>query len=329
MTLRKRAAELLEQGHFDDRPSRLLNLVLIALIALNIAAVILESVDGLGARFRPVFHAFEVFSVAVFTVEYIIRVWCSIDNVEVRDSSPVIGRLRYMLSPMALVDLLAILPFYLSLFFTLDLRFLRALRLLRLFKLTRYSPALGALLDVVQREAEALLAAMFVLLTMLVISAAGIYLLENELQPEAFGSIPAAMWWAIVTLTTVGYGDVVPITPAGKLFGGLISLVGIGMIALPAAILASGFAENMRERRGKYNQSIRDLLADGMLDETDRWRLERLRRELGLRPHEALELLHGILQQVRKTTLANCPHCGRALHDQAEGEKAAAPPSAG
>jgi voltage-gated potassium channel len=316
MSLRKRAAELLEQGHYDDRPSRLLNLLLIALIALNIVAIILESVDTIDARFGALFDFFEVFSVAVFTVEYLARVWSSIDHVEVRDESPLMGRIRYMLSPMALVDLIAILPFYLSLFISVDLRFLRALRLLRLFKLTRYSPALSALLDVVQMESEALLAAFFVLLTMLIISAGGIYLLENEVQPEAFGSIPSAMWWAIVTLTTVGYGDVVPITPGGKLFGGVIGLLGIGMIALPAAILASGFAENIHERRRKYNDSIRKMLADGMLDERDRWRLEELRRELGLSTHESLELLHDMLAQARKTTLAKCPHCGIALHEK-------------
>ena len=321
MTLRKRAAELLEQGHFNDRPSRILNLFLISLITLNVLAIILESVDRLHAEFGLAFWAFEVFSVAVFTVEYLARVWSSVDLVEHDDASPILGRVRYMLTPLALVDLIAILPFYLGLFVSLDLRFLRVLRLLRLFKLTRYSPALGAMLDVVQREAEALLAAIVVLLTMLVISAAGIYLLEHELQPDAFGSIPAAMWWAIETLTTVGYGDVVPITAGGKVFGGLIGLIGIGMIALPAAILASGFAENIRERRTKYNQHIRDLLRDGILDEADRWQLEELRRELGLRSDEALQLLHGMLQQARQTTLARCPHCGNALHDERDGDR--------
>jgi voltage-gated potassium channel len=218
-----------------------------------------------------------------------------------------------MLTPIALVDLIAILPFYLGLLVPMDLRFLRVLRLLRLFKLTRYSPALGALLDVIHNEAETLMAAFVVLLTMLVISAGGIYLLEGDLQPDTFGSIPDSMWWAIVTLTTVGYGDVVPITPAGRLFGGLIGLIGIGMIALPAAILASGFAENIHERRERYNQMVRDLLRNGMLDEADRWRLEELRRELGLRSDEALQILHGLLQQARRATLATCPHCGESL----------------
>jgi voltage-gated potassium channel len=218
-----------------------------------------------------------------------------------------------MLTPIALVDLLAILPFYLSLYLAIDLRFLRVLRLLRLFKLTRYSPALGALLDVVQKEADALLAAVVVLLMMLVISAGGIYLLENELQPETFGSMPSSLWWAIVTLTTVGYGDVVPVTTMGRMFGGFIGLIGIGMIALPAAILASGFAENIHGRKQKYNQYIQRFLRDGILDENERWRLEELRKELGLDSDEALELLDSIMHEAQRNTLDTCPHCGERL----------------
>lgn len=313
MSLRKRAAELLEQGHFNDRASRILNLLLILLILLNVIAIILESVSDIHQQYQRALWLFEVFSVAVFTIEYLVRVWSAIDLAEATDKSPIMGRLRYMLNPIALVDLIAILPFYLSLYLSFDLRFLRVLRMLRLFKLTRYSPALGAMLDVIQRESEALLAAFVVLLIMLVISSGGIYLLENDLQPEVFGSIPSSMWWAIVTLTTVGYGDVVPLTAGGKVFGGLIGLIGIGMIALPAAIMASGFAENIRERRRKYNQYIQDLMRDGMLNESDRWRLEELRRELGLHSDEALQILHGMLQQARQSTLAKCPHCGKSV----------------
>jgi voltage-gated potassium channel len=242
-----------------------------------------------------------------------------VDLVEIKDSSPFIGRLKYMLRPISLVDLIAILPFYFGLFVDLDLRFLRVMRLLRLFKLTRYSPALGALLDVVQKEADALLAAIVVLLMMLVVSAGGIYVLENDLQPETFGSMPHSMWWAIVTLTTVGYGDVIPITTMGKMFAGLIGLIGIGMIALPAAILASGFAENIHSRKHKYNQYAQRFLKDGVIDENERWQLEKLRKELGMDSDEALQLLQEILQEAREAGLGSCPHCGKPLghfHDE-------------
>jgi voltage-gated potassium channel len=313
MNLRKRTAEVLEQGFYDDRTSRIVNSFLIVLISLNVAAIFFETVDPIFARHQRAFWYFEVFSVAVFTVEYLARVWSSIDLLESTDSSPIRGRIRYMLSPIALIDLIAILPFYLSLYLALDLRFLRVVRLLRLFKLTRYSAALGALLDVVQKEADALLAAIVVLLMMLVVAAGGIYFLENELQPDTFGSMPSSMWWAIVTLTTVGYGDVVPVTTLGKVFAGLIGLIGIGMIALPAAILASGFAENVRSRKQKYNQYAEKFLRDGILDENDRWRLEQIRKELGLDSDEALELLQEILERTRERPPSICPHCGEQL----------------
>jgi voltage-gated potassium channel len=313
MNLRKRMAEVLEQGHHTRGPGRTVNLLLILLISLNVVAIFLETVDSIYAQYQQAFWYFELFSVAIFTIEYFARVWSCIDLKENGESSPLMSRIKYMLSPIALIDLIAILPFYLSLYLTIDLRFLRVLRLLRLFKLTRYSPALGALLDVVQKESEALVAAIVVLLMMLVLSTGGIYLLENELQPESFGSMPDSMWWAIITLTTVGYGDVVPLTPMGKIFGGLIGLIGIGMIALPAAIMASGFAENIRDRKQKYNRYVRRLLKDGILDEQKRWQLEELRRELGLDSDEALELLHEILQHTEHGEARTCPNCGHTL----------------
>ena len=313
MNLRKRMAELLEPGREDDRQSQLLNVLLILLISMNVIAIFLETVDPIYEEYRRAFWYFELFSVVIFTFEYFARVWSCIDLEDAVDASPLRARIRYMLSPIALVDLVAILPFYLSLYLTMDLRFLRVLRLLRLFKLTRYSPALGALLDVIQKEADALLAAIVVLLMMLVISAGGIYFLENELQPETFGSMPDSMWWAIVTLTTVGYGDVIPVTTTGKMFAGLIGLIGIGMIALPAAILASGFAENIRERKQKYNQYAMTFLRDGVLDENESERLEELRRELGLDSDEALHLLQDLFQQARHAGPEKCPHCGQQI----------------
>lgn len=312
MTLRKKAAAILEQSPKYERQGRLLNLLLIIFISLNILAIILESDSDIYQRFQQQFWYFEIVSVLIFTIEYLIRVWSSIDLTECDDQSPVLGRIKYMLSPIALIDLVAILPFYLSLYMTIDLRFLRVLRMLRLFKLTRYSPAMSALLDVIQKESEALIAAIVVLLMMLIISASGIYLLENDVQPQAFGSIPDAMWWSIITLTTVGYGDVVPITPLGKVFGGLVGLIGVGMVALPAAIMASGFAENLNQRRLKYNNFAKHMLSDGHLDEEERWQLEEIRKQLGLDSEEALHLLDGMMRQAISHP-SNCPHCGKSI----------------
>lgn len=313
MDLRKRTAEVLERDFVKDPLGRIVNVSLIVLILLNVIAIIFESVDAVFARYERAFWYFEVFSVIAFTIEYFARVWSSIDLRKTADSSPVMGRVKYMLTPLALVDLIAILPFYLSFYITLDLRFLRCLRLLRLFKLARYSPALSALLDVIQKEAAALLAALVVLIILLVMSAVGIYMVESEIQPDAFGSIPGAMWWAIATLTTVGYGDVVPVTTAGKVLGGVIGLLGIGMIALPAAIMASGFAENIRSRKRRYNRFAKRFLKDGVLDDGERRQLERLRRELGIESKEAVQLLRAIQQETRHLAPTKCARCGAEM----------------
>ena len=314
MKIRKRTAQLLEQSLPSDTASRILNMFLMVLISLNVVAIILESVNAIHLQYRAEFYYFELFSVAVFTIEYLARVWSSIDLSERNASSPFIGRIKYMLSPMALIDIIAILPFYLSLYLAIDLRFLRVLRMLRLFKLTRYSPALGALLDVLQKESEAIMAAIIVLVIMLIISASGIYLLEHKSQPEVFGSIPDSMWWAIVTLTTVGYGDAVPITIMGKMFAGFIGLIGIGMLALPVAILASGFAQNLNRRRQKYNSYISHALSDGKIDQNERWELEELRKELGLKSEDAIHLLDNVIRKSRIRDTDLCPHCGKSLN---------------
>ncbi len=313
MSIRKRTAEILEVSHASDRIGRMVDVFLITLITLNVVAIIFESVADIHQAHRALFWNFEVFSVTVFSIEYLLRVWSCIDEPEVKDASPFIGRIKYMLTPLAIIDLIAILPFFLGLYLSLDLRFLRVLRLLRLFKLTRYSTAMGALLDVLQEEAHTLVAAFVVLLMMLVISASGIYLLEHKVQPEHFGSIPAAMWWSIITLTTVGYGDITPITPMGKFFGGIISLIGVGMVALPAAILASGFAENLRMRRIQYNAFIKHALSDGKLDDQERWELEELREELGLSKEDSIHLIDKLMRNYIKHKDEQCPHCGKPL----------------
>ncbi len=313
MNLRYKTAQLLEPSLASDHKGRLLNWALLTLIILNVIAITLESVKSLEQQYHDFFLYFEIFSVMVFTLEYIARVWSCIDLHEHKDHRPLMGRLRYIFSPMALIDLIAILPFFLGLYMAMDLRFLRVLRLLRLFKLTRYSPALSALLDVIHKESGALISALVVLMMMLIISASGIHLLEGDIQPEAFGSIPDAMWWAMITLTTVGYGDIVPVTPFGKLFGGVIGLIGVGMVALPAAILASGFAQNLNQRRKRYDRFLKHILKDGRIDQKERWEMEELRKELGLEPEEALDLLDQMIRKVHKTRELECPHCGKPL----------------
>ena len=250
--VKRRVYEILERAAPDDRASKAVDIGIMTLILLNVAAVTLETVQSLYRRYSTFFGAFETFSVAVFTVEYVLRLWSC--TTEEKFSRPVAGRLRFAATPLAVVDLLAVLPFYLPMFLPLDLRFIRAIRLFRLFrlfKLGRYSESLRLLGVVLRARKEELIMTVFTISVLLIISSSLMYFVENDAQPQAFSSIPEAMWWGIVTLTTVGYGDVYPVTPLGKVLGAVIALLGIGMFALPAGILGSGFIEEIQRRKGR------------------------------------------------------------------------------
>ena len=247
-SLRARIFEVVESSSPDNGRARLFDSAMIVLIVANIVAVVLETVESLAAQHTTFFNVFEAVSVAIFTVEYVIRLWVSVENKLLEDTHPVLGRLRYMRTLPALIDLAAILPFYLSFLVAIDLRFLRVLRLLRLLKLTRYSPALETFGAVLYSQRRPLLASAIVMIAMLLFASSFVYLLEHKAQPDAFGSIPEAMWWAMATLSTVGYGDVTPQTVGGRFFGGLVMVIGIGMFALPTGILATGFATELKKR---------------------------------------------------------------------------------
>lgn len=236
-----------------SRPGRIISLTLLNLIVLNLIAVILETVPGLSTRFGIGFPVFESVSVAIFSVEYVLRVWSCTSNPKYR--RPVWGRLRFALTPLALVDFIAIVPAYLPVDVFVDMRYarvLRLVRLLRVLKLTRYSRTLRTFTNVVGAKAWDLGMIAFFLGVFLVVASVSMYFVEHQAQPEVFSSVPSAMWWAVVTLTTVGYGDIYPITPLGKFLGSIIALIGIGFFALPAGLLAAGFAEEIhRERDAK------------------------------------------------------------------------------
>lgn len=229
-------------------PHRLVDGFLVLLIAANALAVMLETLPGWAERYGRAFFLFEAVSVTVFTVEYVLRLWSCVENRDRDFHHPVRGRLRWMVTPMALIDLLAILPFWLYFLVPVDLRILRLLRLIRILKITRYSPALATLGAVVISEGRAILGAILVMLVVAILAGSLMYTIEGTAQPEHFPSIPAALWWAIVTLTTVGYGDVVPVTPLGRVLGALVTMAGVGVFALPTAILSAGFARELRKR---------------------------------------------------------------------------------
>ncbi len=247
-SLRARLYHILEAGKTSDRASLIFDLSITSLIIANVVAFSLETVPAIEAVYGGHLELFNIVSVAVFTVEYLVRIWVCTEHGPYRRLSPVRARWRFVRTPMMIVDLLAIAPFYLAFFFAIDLRVLRVFRLLRFFKLARYSPALMSLSRVLWLERRALAAALIVMSGALLVSSTLLYFIEREAQPEAFGSVPAAMWWSIATLTTVGYGDVVPITAAGRMIGGLVMLLGLGMFALPIGIIATGFSQEIHRR---------------------------------------------------------------------------------
>ena len=314
---RRRIYELLETSRDSDRASRLVDIVLIALIVISVAAVILESIPTIETAYAEIFYWLEVVTVAIFSIEYLLRLWSSVEETE--NDGSILARLRirvrYVFSLSAMIDLLAILPFYLVLFSPsggLDMRFLRCVRLLRVLKLTRYSNAFDMLATTFRDNIRSLAAAFFVLFIVLLLAATGMYYFERHAQPIAFRSIPDAMWWAVSTLTTVGYGDVTPITVGGKVFGALITIVGVGMVALPTGILASGYSLQSSLHSQRYQREANRALLDGTVDDEEKATLEKLRIDLSLSEHAAEQIMDN--ERARRPgteTQRLCPHCGR------------------
>ena len=229
---------------------RLINGFLIFLILLNVIAVIMETVQPIYMEHQTFFYYFDVISIFIFTVEYALRVWTCTE--EERYRHPVFGRIRYIFSLGALIDLLAILPFYIHIVATLDLRMLRILRLLRLFRvfrLTAYMKSARLIVNVFKSRVNELLLSLVLLFFLLIISSCLIYFVEHVAQPDKFVSIPDTLWWSIITLTTVGYGDMIPITSVGKILTGVILLSGVALFALPAGIITAGFLEESRKAK--------------------------------------------------------------------------------
>ncbi len=247
--LRHRVYTLLEGGRAGGFWAGLVQGGLIFLIVTNVAAYVLQTVPAYGRQYFAQFDAFEYFSVAVFTVEYLLRLWASPEDPLVGDGRPFRNRFRYALRPMMVIDFFAIAPAYVQIFMPFfDLRLLRLVRLLRLLKIARYSPAMSTLAHVIASERRALFGTLLLLLCSVVFAGAAMHAAEGGVQPEKFGNIPGAMWWAIATLTTVGYGDAVPVTVLGRLIAGATMIVGLGLFALPVGIIATGFVQEIHRR---------------------------------------------------------------------------------
>ena len=255
--IKKRVFEIISKAENGDLASQIFDWSIMALIALSIISIILESFAGIYQKWHSVFQIFETITVVVFTVEYILRVWTA-DLLYPEAKHP---RLKYIFSFMALIDLLAILPFYLP-FISADLRFLRMMRLfrlfrlLRVFKLGRYFEALQIIVKVIKTSGPQLVMSVALCVFVMLFSAIIMYTVENPVQPEQFPNVISSLWWAICTLTTVGYGDVYPITHIGRFLASVISLVGIGIIAIPTGIIAAGFNQVIsKERKDETKES--------------------------------------------------------------------------
>ena len=245
---KKRTYEILEVADSKDTTSRICDLVLLTLIVVNVLFSILETVEELSLAYYQVFSFVEEISVIVFSLEYVLRIWTITLRSEFK--KPFIGRLKYSFTFLSIVDLVAIAPYYLPMIIDVDLRFVRVLRLTRVFrllKLERYTNSLEIISEAIRVKKSEISITFFLLSLTILISASILYVLEVSVQPEKFTSIPYSIWWSVSAITSVGYGDVYPITPLGRLFGSITALCGVGLIALPVAIFTSGFNEVLQK----------------------------------------------------------------------------------
>ena len=241
--IKRRIWEILEISKENDKQSKYFDYFISSLILLNVVAIIMETEKTLAIDYKEFFNYFELFSIFVFSLEYLLRLWTCV-SVDLY-KKPVIGRIKYLFSPLAIIDLIAIAPFYIT-FFVVDTRVLRILRFLRLLRITkhfRYSKTFHVIYSTIEKKKEELISALVLMFCLLLVCSTGVYFAENEVQPEKFSSIFASMWWAVATLTTVGYGDIFPITLMGKIFGSISAIFGVGLFAIPAGLLASGFSD--------------------------------------------------------------------------------------
>ena len=292
LKIQKRTSQLLSKGNVADKPSQYVDMILFILIVLNIAAVCLESVKHIGNEYKVAFNAFEFFSVVIFSIEYVLRVWSAPARNDLGNSTNIIKRMKYIFSFTGLIDFLAIIPSILPYFFGgLDLRWLRVLRLLRLLKISNYSSALEDFFSAIKADWRSFSAALYLMVIALFLSSALMYIAEHNSQPEKFSSIPETMWWGLITLTTVGYGDVSPVTPLGKIIGAFTAIMGVCTVALLTGIVASAFANQRAQKAAILEAEINQALSDGVISDDEAQKIEKLRKELNLSPEHSKSLV--------------------------------------
>jgi voltage-gated potassium channel len=310
LAVRRRLGRLFDDDLPPDRVARIFHAALAALILVNVTGIVLESVESFNQRFGAMLWWLEQVATTIFAVEYGLRAWACVELQDARFHQPFWGRLRYLRSFFALIDLASILPAILGVLGAGDLRTLRLLRLLRMLKLTRHATIFNLLWAVFREEARSIGAVLFILALTLTISASLMYMIEGEAQPDGFSSIPAAMWWAVETLTTVGYGDLVPVTVLGKIIGGVVTVIGVAAVALFTSLITVSFLDQLRLRRDALRHAVETSLADGVLTAGEVEAIGNLGERLGLPETDAAEVVGGT---VRDIAVAACPHCGASL----------------
>lgn len=280
-TLQYKVFNLLEPGLGNDKLSKAIDLVIMGLVTMTVLAVILESVESIGGRYGAFFADFETITLSIFTVEYLLRFWCA--PLKYPEMSAGKARVKYFFSFYGMVDFLAISPIILaSVFPNLNLVIVRILRLMRFVKITQYNNALQDLFEAVYHERRSFFSAAYIFVLALLLSASLAYFAENEAQPEKFSSIPEAMWWSIITLTTVGYGDVSPVTAMGKVVGAVTALLGVCSVALLTGIVANAFSAQLARKRAVFENAILRALQDGVISSSEQDYLHKIRDEFNL-----------------------------------------------
>jgi len=296
-TFRQRLHALVFPSRYGGDLQQYFDVFISFFVVTSVLISILESVQIIDYVMNVEFSVFDSVAVAIFTVEYTIRIYSCVE--EKRFSGGITGRLKQATTPSTLIDLFAILPFFLEVFLhhLIDLRFLRVFRLTRLLKLTRNSDATAILLKVIAREWPILSASAFIMMLLVIMTASFGYLFEHEAQPDKFDNIPNSIYWAVITRASVGYGDISPVTTMGRLVTVIMALMGIGIFAIPAALLASAFSDELRKEREQLRNNLYKMLKDGKLDENEAKVLREEARRLHLTVEEVNHLIETVVKE--------------------------------
>lgn len=297
--LRQKIYHLLEdEGEFRPPVARAIDVLILGVILLSVIVVILESYEPLYQAEKVLFDGFEVFSIAFFTAEFVLRLWARGAAHAPEQGGPWRGRREYVTSFFGIVDILAIAPFYLQMLFPgADMRILRMLRLLRLLKISRYNSALEDLVRAVVAERRSLLATLYILAIAVTLTSALMYYAEGAAQPEKLPSIAHAIYWSLITLTTVGYGDISPVTNIGQVLATITALLGVSTVALITGIVASSFANQVARRRMIFEEELKIAYADGVLSEDEREILDQLSTKFDLSDEEVRHMRNRVIEQ--------------------------------